>query len=187
MFYKYSLKGGCRVCVHVHWEQILNFLCVFVRDRKSESVSDQISTCCWSWQAEQAGLTQFDWCLSVWRPLMASSFLVCLGSGSSLWTSPSGHTHLSQILHLWLSQACLFGVTELGSKHAFTARRGRMSHRYVHSKEKCPLQHSLKSVKLWIWKLYIHVCLYSTVQVWQNEPMYSIHHLLKETQPSTRG
>lgn len=34
--------------------------CVFVRDRKSESVSDRLSTCCCSWQVEQAGLTQFD-------------------------------------------------------------------------------------------------------------------------------
>lgn len=74
------------------------------------SVSDQISTCCWSLQAEQAGLTQFDWCPSAWHPLMASSFPVCSGSDSDLWTSPGRHTN-THISILW--------AVELDSKHAF--------------------------------------------------------------------
>lgn len=148
--------------------------CVFVRDRKSESVSDRLSTCCCSWQVEQAGLTQFDWCLSEWRPPTVSSFLVCWGFGSSLWTNPGRHTHKHKIewsLPNW--------VVELSSKHAFIDSGGR-SRRHVHSNIHT-LQHSPKTCQTFL-RLWHRLC----------TDMYSIHHLKERNTaprslPSTRG
>lgn len=99
-FYKNSLKVGCSVCWIISnvrsldekdiYENRCSVCCVFVGDRKSELASDRVSTCC-SWQAEQVGLTRFDWCLLEWRRPMVSSFLVCWGFGSSLLTNPGRH------------------------------------------------------------------------------------------------
>lgn len=78
----------------------------------------------------------------------------------------------NKLLQIWLIYSSC--MTTLCSEHAFTPSSGRTS-------QACALQHSLKPVKHFSLKLYMHACWYCIIQcqsdITSDTSMYRIHHL----------